>query len=280
MEYTRTYERFIAEMREEGVTKEGIRQKLIDIGWHPESIHAALESGPNNRQHRVVIGPDLTGLPSRITTCDSHASVIMRMHHPDVCLLGNALSDDECERIVDLARPKLHRSKVYVPDSERSNEGVVSYVRTSQQAGFRYQESELVDRIYERISTLVRWPISHMEAIHVVRYLPGADFAPHYDYFSPITQGELIEAGGQRLASIVIYLNTPESGGATSFLDVQTEIFPQRGSLLYFSYLGSNRESQTLHAGVPLGCGEKWIATLFLRDREQSQGVMQAEVAR
>ena len=91
----------------------------------------------------------------------------------------------------------------------------------------------------------------------------------HHDFFTPHSQGDVVDVDGQRLASIVIYLNTPPSGGATSFLDVQTEIFPQQGSLLFFSYLAANEGTQTLHAGVPIGSGEKWIATIFLKDKEQ-----------
>lgn len=128
----------------------------------------------------IILGPDLTGLPTHISAYGTNASVVMRMHDPDVCLLANALTPSECQDLIELAKPKLRRSKVYVSDAERSSDGVVSYVRTSQQAGFCYGESDAFDRIYERLSVLVRWPITHMESLHVVRYLPGADFAPHH----------------------------------------------------------------------------------------------------
>lgn len=51
------------------------------------------------------------------------------------------------------------------------------------------------------------------------------------------------------------------------FSDVELEILPQAGNALLFSYPEASRDSLTLHAGVPLGSGEKWIATIFLRDR-------------
>ena len=269
MEYTKSLERFIAGMQDAGRTTDEIRRRFLDFGWHPKSVDAALGLATGAVPDVVEIGPDLTGLPTRIAISGAESSVVMRMHHPDICLLANVLSEAECQELIDLAKPKLHRSKVYVTDSERSSDGVVSYVRTSQQTGFRYGESEPFDRLYERLSALVRWPISHMESLHVVRYLPGADFAPHHDFFSPPDQGDLLEFGGQRLASVVIYLNTPVSGGATSFLDIQTEIFTQQGSLLYFSYIGANEGTLSLHAGVPLGSGEKWIATIFLKNKEQ-----------
>lgn len=273
MEYAKSCERYISDMLDSGSTPEEIRKRFLDFGWHPESVEAAFKS-PRGDAQDVAIGPDLTGLPSRIASFGSECSVVMRMHHPDVCLLANVLSESECHALIELARPKLNRSKVYVTDSERSSEGVVSYVRTSQQAGFKFGETAEFDVVYERLSGLLRWPVTHMESLHVVRYLPGADFAPHHDFFA--ASQALVDADGQRLASVVVYLNTPDSGGATSFLDVQLEIFPQRGSMLFFSYLGADEATKTLHAGVPLGCGEKWIATIFLKDRAQVSDAREA----
>lgn len=269
MEYAQTLDRFITGMRDAGRTEDEIRQSFIGFGWHPDSVDAALQGANCGSPQDLAIGPDLTGLPTRISLCGAEALVVMRMHHPDVCLLANVLSHAECQELIELAKPRLQRSKVYVADRGHSGDGVISHVRTSQQAGFRYGESESFDRLYERLSALVRWPITHMESLHVVRYLPGADFAPHHDFFPTTDQSDMLEKGGQRLASVVLYLNTPLNGGATSFLDVQTEIFPQQGSLLFFSYVGANAQTLSLHAGVPLGSGEKWIVTMFLKSKEQ-----------
>ena len=180
MEYVKSCDRFIAEMRDAGSTTEDVRRRFLDFGWHPKSVDSALSEAGVGMLDEIILGPDLTGLPTHISAYGTNASVVMRMHDPDVCLLANALTPSECQDLIELAKPKLRRSKVYVSDAERSSDGVVSYVRTSQQAGFCYGESDAFDRIYERLSVLVRWPITHMESLHVVRYLPGADFAPHH----------------------------------------------------------------------------------------------------
>lgn len=251
---------YVAYMRSRGVTSDEIRAQLLDLGWHPESINQALYAKPDGKQRRRCdIGPDLTGLPNRIEFEGKSYPLAMRIRHPDVCLLGGVLSSAECLDLIRQATPQLDRSRVFVRAS--GEKGATSYARTSYQASFPYGSAPWIDVIYERCAALTRWPVEQMESMHVVRYGPGGDFGPHYDYFS-VNAG--VERTRQRVATLLLYLNNPPNGGATSFPDIELDIFPQEGNMLYFSYLGASSDTKTLHAGVPLGSGEKWIATLFL----------------
>jgi prolyl 4-hydroxylase len=78
--------------------------------------------------------------------------------------------------------------------------------------------------------------------------------------YEPVTK-----IGGQRIASVVMYLNTPEEGGGTAFPEVGVTVTARRGSAAYFAYEAGDRKS--LHAGLPVIRGEKWIATKWLRQR-------------
>jgi len=71
--------------------------------------------------------------------------------------------------------------------------------------------------------------------------------------------------GGQRIASVVMYLNTPEEGGGTGFPHIGLTVTAMRGSAVYFAYETGDQAS--LHAGLPVIKGEKWIATKWLRER-------------
>lgn len=262
---------YVALMKSCGETSEEIRAQLLDLGWHPDSITQALSAGEDGRQpQRYEIGPDLTGLPNRIESEGKTYPLAMRIRHPDVCLLSGVLSSAECLDLIQQATPQLDRSRVFVRAS--GEKGATSYARTSYQASLPYGTAPWIDRIYERCAALTRWPVEQMESMHVVRYGPGGDFGPHYDYFS-------IDAGvrrtRQRVATLLLYLNNPPNGGATSFPDIELEIFPQAGNMLYFSYVVASPDTKTLHAGVPLGAGEKWIATLFLTraiDQDEAGG--------
>ncbi len=117
---------------------------------------------------------------------------------------------------------------------------------------------------------LLQWPIENGEGLQVLHYRPGAEYKPHYDYFDPHEPGTptIVKRGGQRVGTLVMYLNTPEKGGGTTFPDVLLEVAPQRGNAVFFSYERPHPSTQTLHGGAPVIAGEKWIATKWLRERE------------
>jgi prolyl 4-hydroxylase len=122
--------------------------------------------------------------------------------------------------------------------------------------------------VEKRIAELLHWPLDHGEGLQVLRYRPGAEYKPHHDYFDPVHSGtpRILERGGQRVGTLVIYLNTPEGGGATTFPDVGLEVAPVRGNAVFFSYDRPHVSTKTLHGGAPVTAGEKWVATKWLRE--------------
>src|SRR5690606_540779 len=94
---------------------------------------------------------------------------------------------------------------------------------------------------------------------------------PHFDYFHLDQPGEaaLLTLGGQRVASLVIYLNDVEAGGETTFPRGGLSIAPRKGSAVYFAYTDAQSRTDALsfHAGAPVARGEKWIATRWMRER-------------
>ena len=101
-----------------------------------------------------------------------------------------------------------------------------------------------------------------------VKFFPEtrADAALRGASFVPFT-ATLAKVGGQRVATIVMYLAEPEKGGATTFPDVSLEVAPKRGNGVFFSYDRPHPVTRTLHGGAPVLAGEKWIATKWLRER-------------
>lgn len=262
--------RYIKTRMAQGQTPDQISEELTSIGWHAVSARRAIDyflSGASPKPYGREPGPNLDALPSRLNIDGREVCVQLRIHRPRLCLLGGFLSHDECNQLMDEARPGLKRSRVLVGNGDDGERGVLDYSRTSEQTAFPPGSSGLVDRIRRRVSKLTQWSEDHMESAQVARYRVGADFAQHHDYFCPSAHKEMIEREGQRVATVLVYLNSPDNGGATAFPDIEAEIFPQPGSALIFSYVTSSPNSMTLHAGVPLGRGEKWIATFFLRDR-------------
>jgi prolyl 4-hydroxylase len=66
-----------------------------------------------------------------------------------------------------------------------------------------------------------------------------------------------------------MYLNAPKEGGGTAFPNIGLTVTAKKGSAVYFENVDLNGhvDTQTLHAGLPVLAGEKWIATKWLRER-------------
>jgi prolyl 4-hydroxylase len=193
--------------------------------------------------------------------------VLFTMAHPRVVVLGGLLSDEECDALMAQARARLVRSET-VENASGGSE--VNAARTSDGMFFERGESEVITRVEQRIADLFKWPMVNGEGLQILRYRPGAEYKPHHDYFDPIHSGtaKILERGGQRVGTLVMYLNTPEGGGATTFPDVGLSVAPLKGNAVFFSYDRAHVSTKTLHGGAPVTAGEKWVATKWLRERE------------
>jgi hypothetical protein len=69
--------------------------------------------------------------------------------------------------------------------------------------------------------------------------------------------------------TVFSYLATVEAGGETEFPQLDVRIEPRQGRVVHFMNLLPNGEpdARTLHAGLPVKAGTKWLATLWTRER-------------
>jgi prolyl 4-hydroxylase len=204
-----------------------------------------------------------------IVTPDRTVDVLMTLKAPRIVVLGNLLSEQECEAMVAYAEQRLQRSPV-VADSDGQLR--VHEHRTSRGAMLQRGETGLVARIEARLAALTKWPVACGEGLQILRYERGNEYRPHYDWFDPALPGprKHLERGGQRNATIIMYLSDVERGGATSFPNLGLEVQPQKGGAVFFLNTdGSGApDAQTLHAGEPVVGGTKMIATKWLRERD------------
>lgn len=211
--------------------------------------------------------PALEDNPLYLNLGDRKVSVLMAMRHPQIVLFGDFLSKDECDRLVETARPRMQRS---LTTDIRTGADKVDAVRTSRGMFFSRGETPLVAAIEARIARLLRWPLENGEHLQLLHYRPGERYEPHYDYFDPNGAGTaaVLSRGGQRVATFLMYLREPERGGETTFPDLGLQFAAKRGSALFFSYPNAHPSSMTRHGGAPVTAGEKWVATKWLRERE------------
>jgi prolyl 4-hydroxylase len=208
--------------------------------------------------------PALQGSPVMLDAGDRQVQVLGAMQHPRVVVFGGLLSDEECDALVKLARPRTERSTTV---ETRTGGSEVNEARTSSGMFFEREENELCARIEKRIAKLLNWPLENGEGLQVLHYKPGAEYRPHHDYFDPSKSGTpvILKRGGQRVGTLIMYLNSPEQGGGTTFPDVGLEVAPVKGNGVFFSYDRAHPSTKTLHGGAPVIAGEKWVATKWLR---------------
>jgi len=210
---------------------------------------------------------DIAESPVWVDAGDRRVQVLLAMKSPRVLVFGGLLSDGECDAIVAAARPRLARSETVVVETGGSE---VNEARTSRGMFFERGENEICKRVEQRIANLLHWPVVNGEGLQVLHYLPGAEYRPHHDYFDPAKSGTaaITARGGQRVGTLIMYLNSPAKGGGTTFPDVGLEVGPVKGNGVFFSYERPHPSTKTLHGGAPVIAGEKWVATKWLRERE------------
>jgi prolyl 4-hydroxylase len=108
------------------------------------------------------------------------------------------------------------------------------------------------------------------EPLQVVKYDPGGFYNDHHDACCDDDSkcNEFIQNGGQRVLTILIYLNDDFEGGATKFSTIVKDIKPPKYGGVIFRPLADNSEQchpLALHKGTPVNSGTKYICNLWIR---------------
>ncbi len=211
--------------------------------------------------------PRLTGNRLRLSDgCELR--IVAQLDHPQVLLYEGLLSEAECAEMMALAETRLSRSTVV---DEQLGEARPHEHRTSAGGFFQRGEHPLVARIEARLAELLDWPVENGEGLQVLRYGVGGEYRAHFDWFNPSHPGSErhLRTGGQRVGTCILYLSDVEDGGGTRFPNLGLEVRPRPGAVLYFADVDSRgvEDPSTLHAGVPVLAGVKYIATKWLRER-------------
>jgi len=263
---------------EAGHDRDVLQQAMRSAGYDSAFARQAVEAALARLATPVAAQPPPAGpraagkvpahSPNTIVTSDRTVQVLMALAAPCIVLFGDLLSAEECEQMIKASRAKLERSTVV---NAATGDYDVHPDRTSSGTHFERGENELVARIERRISELIDHPVENGEPIQILHYTVGAEYKPHYDYFDPTQPGndKVLAMGGQRIATLVMYLNDVEAGGSTVFPAIGLDVWPRKGSAVYFAYTteAGETDARTLHGGSPVVAGEKWIATKWLRQR-------------
>jgi prolyl 4-hydroxylase len=191
---------------------------------------------------------------------------------PRIRVVRGFLSAGECRWLIESGRHRLKPAMVY--DKFADNTVRVG-ARTNSSTSFRILDIDLpLVLIHARMSNTIGLPGHWFEPAALLHYTPGQQFLPHYDFLDPNVPAYAADIArmGQRIATLLIYLNDDFEGGETAFPSIDLRFKGRTGDLLAFANLKPDGapDELTLHAGLPPVRGEKWLLSQWVRDRPRS----------
>lgn len=179
-------------------------------------------------------------------------------------ILSRFLTAEQCSKIMKESENNLVDSEVIG--------GKHKNIRNSKQTWIS-RDNPLVKSMISKITRLYGIPAENAEDLQVVRYLPNQYYNEHHDSCCDDNEKcrEFITKGGQRILTVLIYLNNEFDDGNTYFKNLDLKFKPPVGDAIVFCPLAkgtSKCHPLALHAGMPVTKGVKWVANLWFRERK------------
>jgi hypothetical protein len=198
--------------------------------------------------------------PARALSADPSIDVIERFLAPDVC-----------DWMVERARERLAPAVVL----HGGMRPVHSQTRSNSAASFALVDMDMVMMlIWEREAAARGLTFSAMEGPQVLHYAVGQQFAVHADFLYPEIpeQAADIAVRGQRIQTLLVYLNDAFEGGETDFPTLGLKFKGRKGDALAFTNVlaDGSPDRRMRHAGLPPTTGEKWLLSQWMRHRPAS----------
>ncbi|XP_051117931.1 probable prolyl 4-hydroxylase 10 [Andrographis paniculata] len=202
---------------------------------------------------------------------------------PRASVFHNFLTNEECDYLISIAQPHMEKSTVVDSATGKSKD---SRVRTSSGTFLHRGRDKVVQRIEKIIADFTFIPVEHGEGLQILHYEVGQKYEPHYDYFLDEFN---TQNGGQRIATVLMYLSDVEEGGETVFPAAKgnysavpwwnelsecgkggLSVKPKRGDALLFWSMkpDASLDPSSLHGGCPVIKGNKWSSTKWMRVHE------------
>lgn len=238
---------------------------LAFLGKEPDSVKA--EEIPEGWEKWPDIRKHLLALEAKREFAAKDVSA-----EPHIQVFEGALSPEECLYLRVLARPAL-TPDVQILGGNPKDADYQKLQNNSVMVFFPIIQDVVVVRLTERLAGLAEASPETTELPVVQHYAAGQEFKPHVDYMDPENpqQAYAIQQAGQRTKSVFAYLNGDYEGGETDFPEAGIKVKGKEGDVLVLDNMDAiglpNPASQ--HASLPVVRGEKWLLTLWIKDKNQ-----------
>lgn len=193
---------------------------------------------------------------------------------PRIAVFEGFASPAECDWLIGLARGSLRRARIYSRDTGGH---AAADSRTNSEADYTVTHADVVlALIRARMAAATGCPTTQFEIAKLLHYEPGQHFAAHGDFLEVTTpaMAREVETHGQRLATLLIYLNDDYEGGETDFPRIGYRHKGKRGEALLFHNVDAAGaiEYNSVHAGLPTTRGQKWLLSQWVRSLPVNPG--------
>ncbi|XP_046522419.1 prolyl 4-hydroxylase subunit alpha-2 isoform X3 [Equus quagga] len=188
---------------------------------------------------------------------------------PHIVRYYDVMSDEEIERIKEIAKPKLARATVRDP---KTGVLTVASYRVSKSSWLEEDDDPVVARVNLRMQHITGLTVKTAELLQVANYGMGGQYEPHFDFSRKHEQDAFKRLGtGNRVATFLNYMSDVEAGGATVFPDLGAAIWPKKGTAVFWYNLLRSGEGdyRTRHAACPVLVGCKWVSNKWFHERGQ-----------
>ena len=190
---------------------------------------------------------------------------------PFVGKIYNFVSDKEANWVMDKTKGKMKPTPLLV-DGELKK----FTLRRISKIHFIPDDIGSASRaITKRMALATRWRLDRpfsQENYQVMNYGPGGAINYHLDQTDEellplVEQHENRKFGGSRIATAMVYLKSPASGGRTVFPQLSVNVAPTAHSLLFWHNLtpSSKPDTRSLHMACPVVFGNKWILNKWVK---------------
>ena len=193
---------------------------------------------------------------------------------PQIILIDNFLTNEECEHIINIGDPLVRQSEVCGRNGSRPDKSRTSWTaHIGKKFINKDNKDPILMKVLEKSAKFGKREVKNIEPIQLVRYKPGQYFKSHYDYLDtkmPMYQ-ENVKRNGQRESTFFVYLNdVPDGvGGETQFTKLKKVFKAKKGQAIFWHNVKDGKvDPQTLHSGTELKEGTKFGLNIWVRDKE------------
>jgi len=178
-------------------------------------------------------------------------------------VLDNVLTDEECDELIKESETSMEKSGTVGEKIDGYRTSFNTFISKHNKELNSIKEMNLITQ------TLTETKLNQHEDVCIVRYEQGQEYKAHHDYFCKKTMSEEWERGGDRIFSLLFFLNDDIEGGGTIFTNFNLEIRPKKGRLiLWRNYLNGEQNKDSKHAGMPVVSGVKYVAVKWIREKK------------